>query len=257
MNDEINKAINIDDLKQAVLATAEIEKRVANSEARPPQNDFVVIGRGALAGSTASPELRTTEDLDIIVKNWNTREEVDKEFGKKSHFRTTNRYYIQGVDDFAVMYLPEGWANRAQKVEISPTVNAHLLAPIDLAAAKLKLGINYKREKDIDHIKAMIDENLVTEFDLFRIVNETPQEGIKKARAVNLGHVLFSDDPTEQRKTLNLLKYAVEKGKLSDKMAGIVAQKAFPNLKSSPFGKTSDLEDKGGRKPGKGDGLER
>ncbi len=126
------------------------------------------------------------------------------------------------------MYLPEGWANRAQKIEITPSVKAHLLAPIDIAAAKLKLGINYKRPKDIDHIQAMVTENLVTKEEPIKVVNATPQKQIQKARAANLGHVFTPKTPHERTENIKLLQEAVIAGKLSQDIANVIIEVAFP-----------------------------
>jgi len=185
-----NRTIGKADLKKAVKRVADIERRASEKEGRAPQTQFVVIGRGALVATKASDKLRMTEDVDLVVKNWGVREQVSKILGAKSKFRETNGFYVQGIDDFAVMKLNDGWQNRAQEVPIGDGVSAHLLAPIDLASAKLRLGETANRPKDIDHVGGMIDEGLVNPKELLWVVGASQEEAVRERRAHNLGIVL-------------------------------------------------------------------
>jgi len=220
------KALSLNDLKSAVKATAEIEKTRAKQELRSPQKDFVIIGRGALVAWAASPKLRNTEDFDIVVKSWETRGDIEKSLGAESDHRENSGYYVQGVDDFSVMKLPSKWQERTKPIKIDKDTTAYLLAPYDIAAAKLKLGLASKRPKDIDHVKEMLDEKLVEPSDLVEIVSNTNEAHIRKSRAKNLGLVIakLSDEASE--KSYKLIEEAHKNNQLTKEDVDLIKEKS-------------------------------
>jgi hypothetical protein len=103
--------------------------------------ELVVGGRGALvAWDSANDELRRTVDFDIGI----TREgrmlgvhNFDAQLGIKSAFGASTGFYIENAGESLLTdRLPEGWRERAAKVEVEG-VTALCLSPVDLAINKL------------------------------------------------------------------------------------------------------------------------
>lgn len=119
--------------------------------------ELVVGGRGALVAwaVSGSDELLRTVDFDIgITKEGQTLgvKDFDEKLGVKSEFGASTGFYIEHAGESLLTdRLPDGWRDRAAKVEVDGVV-ALCLSPVDLAINKLDAN----RPKDQEHLAVMI-----------------------------------------------------------------------------------------------------
>ncbi len=114
---------------------------------------FIVVGRGSLSVSMpdAPAAMRTTGDIDLfstfdpaLVDQWAA---ADSSVGAGSEFFDQHGFYIERVGEWTLMDQPEGWQDRAIKLNIED-IDVLVLHPLDLAYNKLDAG----RDKDIDFL---------------------------------------------------------------------------------------------------------
>ena len=114
---------------------------------------FIVVGRGSLSVSMpdAPAVMRTTSDIDLFstfdkerVDAWAA---ADASIGAGSEFFDQHGFYIERVGEWTLMDQPEGWQDRAIKLNIEG-IDVLVLHSLDLAYNKLEAG----RDKDINFI---------------------------------------------------------------------------------------------------------
>lgn len=121
-----------------------------------------VVGSQSVLGPVpdAHPDLRRSMEVDIAPRNHPELEElIEGSIGELSPFHQTFGFYVDGVDVTALT-LPDGWQERTVAVD-NPNTNGFrglCLDPADLAVSKLAAG----REKDLDFVRVLVREGIVT-----------------------------------------------------------------------------------------------
>ena len=141
---------------------AQLEHAIRASGAISGDRELYVVGSQAILGSfpNAAADLLFSMEVDIAPKDHPELEAViEGAIGELSPFHQTFGFYVDGVD-LASLVLPFGWQDRLVVVE-TPQTNGYrglCLSPGDIAASKLAAG----REKDLDFVRAMLRDRLVT-----------------------------------------------------------------------------------------------
>ena len=136
-------SLGLDEFRAAVRAAAEVYGL----------REFVVMGRGSLSASLpgSAASLRMTEDIDLYPVgdslDYDRLASLDPELGVQSDFFSSHGFCVQRVGDWTVMYQPDGWEDRAVRLEVDD-IKVTVLSPIDLAYNKLEAG----RDKDLEFI---------------------------------------------------------------------------------------------------------
>ena len=114
---------------------------------------FIVVGRGSLSVSLpdAPAVMRTTSDIDLFSTFDEARVDAwaaaDASVGAGSEFFDQYGFYIERVGEWTLMDQPEGWQDRAIKLNVEG-IDVLVLHSLDLAYNKLEAG----RDKDIEFI---------------------------------------------------------------------------------------------------------
>lgn len=138
-------------------------------------SEVYIFGSQAILGQypDAPSELRQSAEADIAPVHAIDRVTmIDANLGELSMFHDTFGFYVHGVG-LETPVLPIGWERRAIRVQNENTrqnigwcVEAH-----DLAASKLVAF----RQKDLDFVRVLISERLVTGEKLLRRIKELPK----------------------------------------------------------------------------------
>lgn len=148
------------------MTRAELEHAIRAAGGISGDRELYIVGSQAILGAfpDAHPELLRSMEVDIAPKNKPELEEViEGAVGELSIFHSTFGFYIDGVDITAIK-LPAGWQTRLVVIS-NPNTNGYTglcLDPVDLALSKLYAG----REKDLDFVRVMLRETLVSRADL-------------------------------------------------------------------------------------------
>lgn len=114
---------------------------------------FIVVGRGSLSVSVpdAPAVMRTTGDIDLFstfdemrVDAWAA---ADASVGAGSEFFDEHGFYIERVGEWTLLDQPEGWQDRAIKLNLEG-IDVLVLHSLERAYNKLEAG----RDKDIEFI---------------------------------------------------------------------------------------------------------
>ncbi|MFN0079560.1 MAG: DUF6036 family nucleotidyltransferase [Prosthecobacter sp.] len=138
---------------------------------------FIVVGRGSLSVSMpdAPDVMRTTGDIVLFSTFDQTRVDAwaaaDPSVGAGSEFFDQHGFYIQRVGEWTLMDQPEGWQDRAIKLNLEG-IDVLVLHSLDLAYNKLEAG----RDKDIEFIA----EGLRCEVYQLDIIEDYIRKGAKE-----------------------------------------------------------------------------
>jgi hypothetical protein len=122
---------------------------------------FVVVGSQAiLAQFPDAPEgMLWSNEADIYpLDRPDLADDIDGAIGELSHFHEQFGYYAEGVGPETAK-LPEGWEQRAYRLQNAETEGAAAICPEihDLAASKLIAG----REKDVEWVQQAFDAGFI------------------------------------------------------------------------------------------------
>jgi hypothetical protein len=125
--------------------------------------EIIVIGSQALLASCpdAPEELVRSMEVDCYpLDDPDKADLIDGSIGELSPFHEAFGYYAHGVGPETAA-LPAGWRERVVRLESERTAGTIglCLSSEDLAVSKLLAG----REKDIEFVRAMLRERVVTE----------------------------------------------------------------------------------------------
>jgi hypothetical protein len=161
---------------------AQLEPALRASGAISGDRELYVFGSQAILGSfpNAAPDLLLSMEVDIAPKEHPELEQlIEGTIGELSPFHQTFGFYVDGVE-LGTVVLPAGWQHRLVVVE-TPQTNGYrglCLSPGDLAASKLAAG----REKDLDFVRAMLRDRLVTTAELVERIDALPPHRVDGAR---------------------------------------------------------------------------
>lgn len=151
---------------------------------------FVICSQSILGQHPNAPQsLLSSMEVDIIPKNkpdaWN---EIDGALGEESQFNITHGFYVQGLDLNSAV-LPPGWQGRCVAVEVDSRSKRGLcLEAHDLALSKLAAF----REKDLDFVRTLLAERLVTASVLLERLEALPVDS--GARRERIGRWIRATD---------------------------------------------------------------
>jgi hypothetical protein len=151
--------------------------------------EMVVGGRGALVVSAASAALVATQDFDIGITVEGDRrgmQSFEAELGRASPFAAQHGFYVEHAGaELLTFALPDGWQTRATRLEVEGVV-ALCLAPVDVALNKL----HAKRPKDIEHLRMMLRDGVITLESLEAGISACPYAFMKDEHRQVLSKVL-------------------------------------------------------------------
>lgn len=156
------------------MTRAQLEHAIRASGAISGDRELYVVGSQAILAAypDAPAELRRSMEVDIAPRNRPELEAViEGSIGELSSFHQTFGFYVDGVD-IAGIVLPNGWEDRTVLVDNANTngFRGICLHPGDLAVSKLAAS----REKDLDYVRVMLLESIVSP-DLLRArIQEVP-----------------------------------------------------------------------------------
>lgn len=155
--------------------------------------EVYVFGSQAILGQypDAPAALRQSAEADIAPKNHPDRADaIDAALGEHSRFHSTHGFYVHGLTIDAAI-LPAGWERRAIVIQNENTrgakgicVEAH-----DLAASKLIAA----REKDRDFVRVLMQESLVKQAKLARVIGLLPVEEHRRSELIRWVDLTFRD----------------------------------------------------------------
>lgn len=160
--------------------------RAAGAIANDPE--LYVVGSQAILGAfpDAHPDLCRSMEVDIAPKNRPELEAlIEGSIGELSPFHQTFGFWVDGVEIQGIL-LPDGWTNRLVLVD-NPNTNGFrglCLDPADLAVSKLAAG----RPKDLDYVRVLLRERLVSARTLRERIDATP--GLEAPRQVELTDIV-------------------------------------------------------------------
>lgn len=157
------------------MTRAQLEHLIRASGAIAEAERLVIIGSQAILGSCpeAPNELLRSMEADLFPADDTGRADlIDGSIGEDSPFHETFGYYAHGVGPETAL-LPRNWEARLISIKNRNTNNIEglCLSPIDLAVSKLLAG----REKDIDFVKAMLDNDIISREEITSLVCELPR----------------------------------------------------------------------------------
>ncbi len=97
---------------------------------------------------------------------------IDGSIGEDSPFHETFGYYAHGVGP-ETAHLPRNWKSRLVSINNENTngIAGLCLSPVDLAISKILAG----REKDIDFVKIMLNNDIVSRDEIRLVLPELPE----------------------------------------------------------------------------------
>ena len=141
---------------------------------------LIIIGSQAILGMypDAPESLVSSMEADIYPANEPEKADlIDGSIGEESIFHETFGYYAHGIGPETAT-LPANWKSRLIVISNKNThfIQGLCLHPVDLAISKLFAG----RDKDINFVKQLIENNFISINDIENCLNELSEE--KKER---------------------------------------------------------------------------
>ena len=163
-----------DDLEHAIWAACDIAH----------DDEVYVFGSQAIVGQhpDAPSELRMSVEVDISPKNQVDRTDDLNVIGEDSEFHRQHGFYVHGLPITEAAILPRGWQSRTHKLSNANTrfTTGLCLEAHDLAASKLAAF----RPKDIDFVRTLLEEKLVTPRKLIARIRLLPVDSAEQHRLV-------------------------------------------------------------------------
>jgi hypothetical protein len=153
---------------------AELEHIIRAASGITGVPDLVIVGSQAVLAQfpDAPAALLASMEADVYPRHRpDLSIQIDGAIGERSLFHETFGYYAHGVDETTAT-LPPGWQDRLVPIRNENTGDATgwCLEVHDLAASKLAAG----REKDVDFVRLLLRERMVTPVTLVGRVDALP-----------------------------------------------------------------------------------
>lgn len=133
--------------------------------------EIVIVGSQSVLGDfpNAPSKLLFSMEADVYpLKSPEKSDLIDGSIGEYSTFHETFGYYAQGVSPETAV-LPDGWDTRLTRVTAVDSVG-YCISVHDLAVSKMVAN----REKDIEFVKVLIENNMVIEDTLIELAATIP-----------------------------------------------------------------------------------